>query len=141
MVKLRPLTFKLRGWPPRNVNRAPKVQKPAGRERTLIGQSLSNVGLGRRMGAQAKQRPTPAPLYTAKREAATDKKPCRSRPAWPSPPTTPPGKTAAAAKSRHIKRSRKARRRARQAAPEKNRLESRVDIGSPPTMTSLHTSK
>lgn len=29
----------------------------------------------RRMGAQAKQRPTPAPLYTAKREAATDKKP------------------------------------------------------------------
>ena len=27
------------------------------------------------MGAQAKQRPTPAPLYTAKREAATDKKP------------------------------------------------------------------
>jgi len=39
------LTFKLRGWPPRNVIGAPKVQKSAGRERTLIGQSLSNAGL------------------------------------------------------------------------------------------------
>ena len=41
------LTFKLRGWPPRNVNGAPKVQKTTGRERALIGQSLSNAELGR----------------------------------------------------------------------------------------------
>jgi len=43
-------TFKLRGWPPRNVAGVPKVQKTAGRERTLIGQSLSNAGLGKGMG-------------------------------------------------------------------------------------------
>jgi len=84
------------------------------------------------MGAQAKQQPTPAPLYTAKREAATDKKARRNRPAWPLPPTTPPGKTAAVAKGSHINRSRKARRRARQTVPAKTTCpESRADTGSP----------
>jgi len=50
------------------VNGAPKVQKTAGRERTLIGQSLSNVGLGKGVGTPAKQRPTPDPSATLHRE-------------------------------------------------------------------------
>jgi len=39
------LTFKLRGWPPRNYAGAPKVQKTAGRKENAYGQSLSNAGL------------------------------------------------------------------------------------------------
>jgi hypothetical protein len=65
-----------------NVNGASKVQKTAGRERTLIGQSRSNAGLGKGMGELAIQRPAPnpAPLYAAKRETATDKKPAEAAP-------------------------------------------------------------
>ena len=116
----RGLTFKLRGWPTAKLGRSPESSITAGRKENAYGQSLSNVGLGRRMGTQAEQRPTPAPLYTAKREAATDKIARRGRPAWLSPPTTPPGKTAAVTKGDHINRSRETKRRARQTAQQNN---------------------
>jgi hypothetical protein len=80
------LTFKLRGWPPRNLAGAPKVQKTTGRKENAYRPVPLECRVRTEFVTLVKQRPNPSATLrheTRNRhgQKSLDKKACRSRPA------------------------------------------------------------